>query len=481
MTGAERAQPRAENGLHEIRNGADWIGEPAATGAAPDAESPAAQEPDPSSRKALGSFLLLLALAWLGAFGWSLWQSRPALGIDTVVSSLATLSGPLVLLGLVWLWLGRTPRRETVRFTRAVEDMRNESNALESVLAIVSDRIEANHARLRGEAERLMSLGDEAADRLGRVTYYLSKETAALDRTAATLDSAASAAKVDIGVLLHDLPRAEEQARAVGEAMKDAGLAAHGQAGALEAQFAALSAKGREADELLGGAAQRMAAHVARIESGSVAAAQKMGEASAGMNSAVDAAMLRAAEALDTARTSLDAQTSALFASIEQSRVALDSAGEEAARRLGARLETIGGKLETLAGQLATQDAASQALVGSLGNGLAALDESFAQLGQSGSSEAERLAASLADVRETMRALITEFGDGREDAGDLIARGREASAAFSEVGDRLQAVTAQAGQAGAALAALVQPVEGIHASAGEIGKRVAGLPSRPSG
>jgi chromosome segregation ATPase len=450
MTGAERAQARAENGLHEIGSTADWLGEPTAAEAPAQAVEEASGLPESGGRKALAAILLLLAMSWIGAFGWSRWQARPALSLDTAVSSLATLSGPLILLALLWLWLGRTPRREAERFTRAVETMRSESNALESVLAIVSERIEANHARLRGEAERLMSLGDEAADRLGRVTYYLSKETASLDRTAGALDAAASAAKVDIGVLLHDLPRAEEQARAVAEAMKDAGLAAHGQAGALEAQFAALSAKGREADELLGGAAQRMAAHVARIESGSVAAAQKMGEASAGMNSAVDAAMLRAAEALDAARTSLDAQTSALFASIEQSRVALDSAGEEAARRLGARLETIGGKLETLAGQLATQDAASQALVGSLGNGLAALDESFAQLGQSGSSEAERLAASLAAVRETMRALITEFGDGREDAGDLIARGREASAAFSEVGDRLQAVTAQADQAGAA-------------------------------
>jgi hypothetical protein len=475
MTGAERAQPRAENGLHEIRNGADWIGEPAATGAAPDAESPAAQEPDPSSRKALGSFLLLLALAWLGAFGWSLWQSRPALGIDTVVSSLATLSGPLVLLGLVWLWLGRTPRRETVRFTRAVEDMRNESNALESVLAIVSDRIEANHARLRGEAERLMSLGDEAADRLGRVTYYLSKETAALDRTAATLDSAASAAKVDIGVLLHDLPRAEEQARAVGEAMKEAGLAAHGQASALEAQFAALSAKGREADELLGGAAQRLAAHVARIESGSAAAGATMAEASAAMNGAVDAAMARAAEALEAARTSLDTQTGALFASIEQSRAALDSAGEDAARSLGERLDAIGGKMENLAGQLAAQDTASHSLVTGLGKELAELDAWFSQIGRSGSTETERLAVSLASVRETMQALIGELGGGRAEAGELIARGREASQTFEEVGERLEAVTSGADQAGIALAALAAPVAGIQASAGEIATRVAAL------
>ena len=42
---------------------------------------------------------------------------------------------------------------------------------------------------------------------------------------------------------MSDLPRAEAQARAAAEAMKQAGLAAHEQAGALESQLAALAAR----------------------------------------------------------------------------------------------------------------------------------------------------------------------------------------------------------------------------------------------
>jgi hypothetical protein len=487
MTGAERATPQPEKGLHEVRNSADWIGRgveddaPAVEAFEPGVPEEAPETRAPSGRRlVLATVLMLLAAGWIGAFGWNAWLSRPALTLQYIVSALATLSGPLVLLALLWVWLGRTPRREAMRFTRAVEDMRRESNALESVLSIVSERIEANHARLRGEAERLMSLGDEASDRLGRVTHYLSKETAHLDRSAIALDSAASAAKVDIGVLLHDLPKAEEQARAVAAAMKEAGLTAHGQAGALEAQLGAISAKGREADEVLGGAAQRMAAHVARIESGSAAAAATMGEASAAMTGAVDLAMTRAAEAVEAARAGLEAQSAAMLASIEHSRANLDRAGEDAARSLGERLDLVSNKIESLAGHLAAQDAASLRLVTGLGKELAELDNWFRQLGTSGSVETGRLSGAVGAVRESMTALVSELGGGREQAGLLIESGREAAQIFGGLGEQLGTalpaslaeVEAQAQRTGVTVGALRDPVSEIALTSREIEARV---------
>jgi hypothetical protein len=490
MTGAERAQPQAEKALHQVKNSADWIGrsveEDVRAAPEPDAlelsgfDASEAAAPASGGRKALAALLILLALAWIGAFAWTNWQSRPAVDLAYAVSALATLSGPLVLLALLWVWLGRTPRREAQRFTRAVEDMRRESTALESVLSIVAERIEANHARLRGEAERLMSLGDEASDRLGRVTHYLSKETASLNRTAGALDNAASAAKVDIGVLLHDLPRAEEQARAVADAMKEAGLAAHGQAGALEAQLAAISVKGREADEVLGGAAQRMAAHVARIESGGAAAAASMAEASSAMNGAVDAAMARAAEAVDATRAGLDAQAAATLASIEQNRAALERAGEDAARGLAERLDLVSGKIQSLAGHLATQEASSHGLVTGLAKELAELEDWFRQLGTSGSAETQRLSGTIGAVRENMRALVGELGGGRDQAAELIERGSAAAQIFTGLSEQLetaipaalQQVEAQTERTAFAVAGLGEPVAGFEASSREIEARV---------
>jgi len=473
--GAERAEApeRAEP---------DWLG-PAQIESV-EAEVAAAEDPprrasSPGARW-FGALLVLLALAWTAGFAWTMLRSNPTLTAAAAVSWLATLSGPLGLLGLLWLLFGRSARRETERFTRAVEEMRRESNALESVLEIVAGRIEQNHARLRGEAEKLMTLGDEASDRLGRVTYYLSKETASLDRKAAELESAAAAAKVDIGVLMCDLPRAEEQARAVAEAMKEAGLSAHGQAGALEAQLAAITARGREADELLGGAAQRLAAHVARIESSAATAATGINETASAMSAAVDAAMVRAAEAVEAARTALDTQNAATMATIEQGRAALERAGEDSARRLAARLDEVGGRIEALAGHLAAQDAASHALVTGLARELAELDGAFTRLGGTGAGETQRLAAAVGEVRDNSRALIEDLAGGRDRFGELIERARAMGEALGDAVERIEGpvpaalagVEAQADRTRGALEALSPLVDAVQGQTRDVGERM---------
>ena len=362
-TGAERAeaQEQPQSGEVEYLSEAPW--EAAADPYVYDEEDAAGGG---LAAKLLAGLLLLLGLGWLGAAGYALSLAWPGPDLQAWIGWAATISAPLILLGLVWLIFGRTSRREARKFTAAVTAMRDESAALEATLASVAARLAENRAALSEEAERLMSLGDEASDRLGRVTQAIAFETAELDRKAQALDTAAETARIDIGVLMSDLPRAEEQARAAAEAMKQAGLAAHEQAGALESQLAALAAKGREADENVGGAAQRLGAHIARIESGAGAAAERMDEAAAQMNAAVDGSMERAAESVDQARAGLEAQGQAMLAMIEQSRAAFEQAGAETTRGLAERLDMAGQKIEMLAGRLASQDAASQTLLGNI-------------------------------------------------------------------------------------------------------------------
>ncbi|HMC92379.1 MAG TPA: hypothetical protein VKI45_07950, partial [Allosphingosinicella sp.] len=483
-TGAERAEPRESAGWIETgTQGEDWLG-PVETESESDA--PAPRKPLGAGARVLGGLLILLGLGWTGAVLWQAWQAQLPLTPARLIPFIGTVSGPLVLLGLVWLLFGRNSRRETERFTRAVQAMRTESVALESVLGIVAERLEENHGKLRGEAEKLMSLGDEAADRLGRVTYYLAKETASLDRKAAELESAAAAAKVDIGVLMHDLPRAEEQARAVADAMKDAGLTAHGQAGALEAQLSALAARGREADEVLGNAAQRMAAHVARIESTAETATTAMGEASAGMTAAIDGAMVRASEALDAARAALEAQAGATLAAIDHSRAALDRAGEDAAASLAARLDTVGGKITELAGHLSAQDESSRQLVVDLAAEVARLDVAFETLGRTGGAASERLSEAVETARTGSLALIEALGTGRSEADALLGRAEALRATLDgatgdlegRVAPALSQAEAQAARANEALAALTRSAEAIDGSAQGIEKRVTKVAAR---
>ncbi|MBA3677807.1 MAG: hypothetical protein H0W74_10470 [Sphingosinicella sp.] len=420
----------------------------------------------------LGWLMALLAIAWLSISIWTVSQTlTPTL--PAMVAAIALVSGPLILIGIGWLIFGRSSRRETQRFSKAVAEMQRETSALESILAIVAGRLEENYAKLTGESAKLMTLGDEASDRLGRVAHYLSKETATLDRKAEQLENAANAARVDIGVLLADLPRAEEQARLFAESMKQAGLVALGEAGQLESQLSAMVVRGREADEVVGGTAQRLAAHLARIESSTAAAKAQLDDATGSMTSAVDESMTRTADAVAAARSSLQAQGEAMLAMIEQSRIALETAGEASGRSLAQRLEQVSGQIERLADHLAAQDAASQTLVSRLGRDLADLDERFVTLGQTGNANGDQLNGSIEMIRARVQDLYQEVSGGQERAAELIGRAREMAEALAQVTDHLQgplpsalaAVEAQALQTRNAAEALAPIVEAVQVAA----------------
>jgi hypothetical protein len=479
--GAERAEAQPDEGpAFAIReDGAvfydDFIGEPAE--ASEFAAETAELEPKRSvGRTLLAAFLILIAVSWLGASAWAIRESGVPPTPQAMVSWIATLSVPLVLLGMIWTIFGRTSRRETERFTHAVAEMRRESAALEGVLAVVATRLGENEARLTDEAARLMALGDEASDRLGRVTHYLARQSAELDRRSQALEAAAENARVDIGVLLHDLPRAEEQARAVSAAMREAGLTAHEQAGSLEGQLGALVARGREADETVGGAAQRLGAHVARIESSAGSASTRIEQAAGALSATVDAALTRASEAVEATRAGLETQGQAMIAGVEQSRAAFDEAGAEASRRLGERLETIGGRLEALAATLAAQDAASHALVTGLSRELGELETRFAALDRSGGESHERLSASMEAVRGSVQRLHGELGEGDAHAGALSARAREIDEALGglsaqlriEIPEALGTIEAQAGRTREAAESIAPSIEAARALADNV-------------
>jgi hypothetical protein len=445
-------------------------------------EIEAGPEPRRAGGKILAGLLILLALGWIGTSIYALTLAWPGPSLPAWIGWAGTFSAPLVLIGLGWLVFGRSSRRETARFTEQVIAMRHESQALENVLAQVTARIADNRAALNEEAARLMSLGDEASDRIGRVTSVLFRESAELERKAQALDLAAEAARIDVGVLLADLPKAEAQARAAAEAMKQAGLAAHEQAGALEGQLAALAAKGREADEVAGGAAQRLGAHVARIESGAGAAAERMAEAAQQMEAAVDGSMAKAAESVDMARAGLEAQGQAMLAMIEQSKAAFEEAGAEATKSLAERLDMAGRKIEMLAGRLASQDAASRTLLGGMARQLDEIGAQIAHVGDSGDQQNARLASSMGALRETASGLQSEIERGQAQSDALTARAEAMSAVLASVTAQLRdemppamaGIEIQSERTAASAEAVVAKMERMEAAAANAAAHVAG-------
>jgi hypothetical protein len=470
--GAQRAEAQQSSDGLDGANEGSWAAIPLNSSQVPDLPwSGAEHEREPPEGRVLRSVLIGLALVWLALTAWAAFANDGGEGIKSVVQWLALASGPLALMGLAWLLLGKRAPQESGQFTRVSDAIRSEGVELDRVLASLTTRLEEKHGQLSADAATLMALGDEASDRLGRVAHYLSKEGAKLDARSEALERAAQQAQQQLGVLLSDLPKAEERARQVADVIKEAGLGAHAEAGALEAQLSALIARGREADEVVGGAAQRLGAHLDRVETTTGAAAARMQEAADAMSATLDGSMNRAAEAVDAARTGLEAQGSAMLAMIDQSRAALDRAGEDVISGLGARLDTIGGRIETVAAHLAAQDETSRGLVSNLAH---ELDELDARLSKVRGGEA------LDTVRASVRQLAEELAASNDRTTELAERARSLSGLVTSVGDqlgaevpeRLQAIEQQAERARSTVAGIAPQVEMLAGSSETAAQRL---------
>jgi hypothetical protein len=439
------------------------------------------EAPARAGRPVLAGLLIILAVAWFAASGLALWRTAPALQLVELLSWIATISVPPALLALLWLLFGRTGRLETERFTEAVAAMRSEAESLDRVLGIVAERLAANRSQLSEDAARLMKLGEEAADRLGRVTHYLAREGAELDRRGQALENAAGQARVDFGVLLADLPNAEAAARAFSDTLREAGMSAHERARALEAQLSAIAARAQEADSTTGGAAERLGAHISRIESSAGVASQRLEEAAARVDAAVDGALGRTGEAIETTRSALDVQAQALLAAIEEGRARFLDAGAEASRSLAARLGEAGAQVDSLASRVAAQDEASRRLVASLAAEIEALEARLAALGERGEAQSAQMATALAGLRDATATVRQEVDASTTEAVALVGRTQELAGSLEGVtaqlrGDLPAALTAIEAQAGAtreAALGAVEPVAAARDAAAEAARQLA--------
>lgn len=445
---------------------------------------PAPVERGEGGRQVLGWALSALALLWIGFVAWSAGTSlgSQAVSAPLIAQWLAVAAGPLALLGLGWLLFGRTRRREAERFTHSVHAMQNEARSLETLLGVLRQRLDEEQAALSAMAERMMRLGDEASHRLGGVTRELESGAEVLSRHGQALDRAAENARADIGVLLTDLPRAELSARAMAEELRGSGLEASSQAAALEAQLHGLASRAREADESVGGAAQRLVAHLTQIESAGGAAATRVSEVAGTASAEVDALLERTSLALAEIRRGIDTQSVAVTALVEQSASGMNRAGVDSAQALGAHIGSASGALDQLSSRLAEQDRASQSLMANVERSLAELDQRFVDLAAEGDLRAASLAGAIARVRGELDSLSMQSASSDGSLESLAQRTqtlREAvTGLHTEVGERLAGALGDSEGAAERLLAAVHAarpeIEWMRDAAGEASERLAG-------
>ncbi len=438
----------------------------------------AVPEPEPIGRNWIGPTLAGVAvLGWAGGMlAWSA-PSLPALGPIGLVSFIAALCVPPMLLGVGWLLLRRNSRAEARRFAATAQAMRSEAQALEAVVARVRHTLSESRRELAEQTQSLLTLGDSATDRLRGVSAGMGEQVEAISTTAGRLDRVADATQQRLATVLSSLPRARAEAAEMAALVEATGLSASERVAALDAQLVVVAQRSREADQLAGGAAQRLAAHMNRMEATSESAGVRLESVIATMSEAIDAVLERAAAAIDESRKAITAQGDATIAMIEANGSAIERAGREGAEQLADRVARIDAAIHMLAGRLDDRRRDGEALLSLLNDGLAGVDDRFERLRVTGVERTQAVAGSVAALTQVADALADALANGDGTARRVIASAEEVltaldaaaremdetlPGALDRLDSRITASRAVVAQSKPELLALVTAAESTH-------------------
>ncbi|MBA4048532.1 MAG: hypothetical protein C0476_08330, partial [Sphingomonas sp.] len=421
---------------------------------------------------------IVAALGWLGVAGALSWPTIAAgMAPLAMVQLVAAICVPLALIGVAWLLAMRRSTAEAQRFGATARAMRAEAAALEETLAAVSATIVENGKLLAAQAELMGATGDRAITRLAATTSGIAQQVSHADAQARTLTDAVTGAEKALSVLLASLPRAQGETQALAATLDATGLSASERTAALGAQLVALAEQGRIADDVTGTAAQKLAAHIARMEATSETATARLEQVTASMSESVDGLLGRTANAVDEARRGIATQGDAMLAMLEANQSALDRASRDTIDALAQRVAAVEDVINRISARLGEQREAGDALVRGLDHQFQVVEARLADFHKAGIDRTQLLAASISALGGSADAMTEALNVGEATARKVIntsedlltsldAAAREIDETLPEALARLDArITASRGVVASAkpeLLSLVTAAESTH-------------------
>ncbi|MEO5494681.1 MAG: hypothetical protein ABIR08_11740 [Sphingomonas sp.] len=372
--------------------------------------------PSSIAAKVWGTLAILLALGWIGYFGYfaaPIFLSVPQPIAINITSTLGLITMPLILLGVVWLIARRSSAAEARRFNATALSMRVEAGHLQAVITAMTHTIETNRLALGDQITSMMAAASGMAEQIANA-----------QEQAAGLDAAARTAEEKLNVLLATLPKAHAETEALGAKIEATGMTASERAAALDAQIVALTERGKEADALTSGAAERLAANIARMEATSETAGLRLESVTATMSETVDGLLDRTASAVDEARKGITTQGDAMLAMLSANQASLDRTATDSATALAERIAAIEAVVNHVAEVLnngqAQVDSLTQSINDSHGAAERLAGEAAPQLLESLMRIRDTANAAADHAREAIERIVPEAG------GAIEAAGREA-------------------------------------------------------
>lgn len=384
---------------------------------------------------AIGGALGLAGAAWLGI--WLLGvigtAATGATSIATIASWIALASGPLALLGILYILIRRTSTREAQRFADTAISMRLESQRLEAAVARMTATLDSRRADLSSHTSALLDEGNRAAERLAQISMDMRDETDLLARHSEQLGQAAAAARADVGTLMTDLPQAKALTEETAAVVRQIGGSARDHAEELSNQLAMIIARSHEADELIGAASSRLATQIGRIETRAERTARVIDDVGGALGRSMDSTLDQTGAAVDHIRQAMDDQRSAMATMIEHARASIDEAGSAAALSITSRMGNLQRQADAFAARLAEQDESSRKLVESLERALGEIERRFEALGATGTEQTADLAEMIVALSEHVENVGVALTNSMGGARNLTDRANALRIAFDNI------------------------------------------------
>ncbi|MDG5487504.1 hypothetical protein NYR55_02540 [Sphingomonas sp. BGYR3] len=383
-----------------------------------DGQQPAAE---PVRHGWLIALAVLLSLGWLGTM---LWLSAPVLAAGmapvALVQFIAALCVPIVLITTLCLLLMRTSRAEARRFAATSAGMRAEAAALERAIAAISATLETNRQELSRQTGELIAMGERAGDGMARASELAADKSRTIIDSADRLDQSMDRVDQRLNLVMSLMPKAKAEAEEMTAALDTAGLRAGEHVASLSAELARVAERGREANEIAGGAAERLAAHIGRMEATSEVAGARLEAVTSEMSDAVDGVLDRAATAIEEARRGISAQGEAMLAMLSTNQAAIERTGLEGSAALADRISAIEQSIERVAERLGEQRGATDALFERLDRGVDHADQRMAAMHSFGLERSQSLAAAISALDQSAQAMTRTLESGDDMARSVI-------------------------------------------------------------
>lgn len=424
-----------------------------------EAQEEAGYGPAGQPRSLIAPILAALAIAsWTGVYAWAN-QSRFGSEIAAAdwIAMVSTWTGPVLLIGLIWLLAMRNSRREAGRFADASRLLAEESARLEARLVTVNRELSLAREFLSAQSRDLESVGRIAADRLSQNADRLQELVRDNGNRIETLGSVSETALDNMEKLRGQLPVIASAAKDVTNNIGNAGRTAHAQLEEMVSGFKRLNDFGK--------ACNQEVSHVRTITSETIAEFEQHCERLQGIAeerfSALNARGAEFRVQLDQheidALASIRSRAAALTEELEESREKLDMQEAERLKSLRARLSAL--REETSAIGRSLRDGEDQAIEAWKAN-LTAIEEDrsrmAAALREAEDALIESARTRLHEVEGEAERLKVSLDDSHRDFADQLESVRTDArtgnaALLDDLSERLDAIAAQFADQGARL------------------------------